>query len=102
MSEETVYATFYFGEPVEGAELDGLFEADGKYYYYMVEVLVDDFRITDSCGRMVPFDKTSLKEFNLAVFGVTQTYAALDAANNLYDKKIAELNQVLDFYEERL
>ena len=95
----------FFFSPVDAGdhgylETEDLFN-DGfdNLYFYRVEADEEGFRIFDTCGRMIPMDRTDIKNFSNAMFGVSRFYAALDAAEDLFDKRMAETLQLMEFFE---
>ena len=95
---------FYFSK-VDMADHDYLETADlfndgfDNLYFYKVEANEEGFRIFDTCGRMVPFDRADMKTFANAMFGVSRFYGALDAAEDLFDKRMSETLQLMSFFE---
>lgn len=93
---------FYFGEanPDETYELDGLFQEDGKYYYFKMVVEDDMFAIHDTCNRMMPFDRTQTNAMNLAMFGVSRFYSAIADADKLFESRMHETQQLMQFWKD--
>lgn len=93
---------FYFGlaDADEFGDADELFEHKGKYYFYKIEGDREMFTIEDTCNRMVPFDCTSIKELNLAMFGATRYYNAQDDAEQLVINRARETQSLMDFWND--
>jgi len=69
---------------------DGCFKGqDGAFYNYAISVDVDTVRISDSAGRMVPFDITDLSALTLVLSKINKYYQTLDLVEStLYEELI--------------
>lgn len=93
---------FYFGlvEVEDHVELEELFQQGDKYYYFKMVVEDEQFAVYDTCNRMMPFDRTQVKAMNMAMFGVTQFYNALDEADAVFEKRMHEASALMDFWND--
>ena len=94
---------FYFGlvdTDQEYMQLEDLFQHGDKYYYFKMVVEDDMFAIYDTCNRMMPFDRTQVKAMNMAMFGVTQFYNALNEADAVFEKRMNETSALMDFWND--
>lgn len=91
---------FYFGvvDVDEHVELEELFQEGDTYYYFKMVVEDDMFAIYDTCNRMMPFDRTQINAVNMAMFGATRFYGALDAADQVFEKHMNETSMLMDFW----
>lgn len=80
-------------------DFDECFFHNGNYYWYKLEIEDDQFKVYDTCDRMVPFDFESADEFATMGFVVSKYYGAQREATELFDKRMDQLQQVLDFWE---
>ena len=93
---------FYFGlvEVEDHVELEELFQQGDKYYYFKMVVEDEQFAVYDTCNRMMPFDRTQVKAMNMAMFGVTQFYNALNEADAIFEKRMHEASALMDFWND--
>ena len=95
---------FYFGavdlaEFGEIVNLDTVFENKGKYYWYKVTADDEGITIEDTCGRYIPIERDSLKDFSLALFGITSFYKAHEDAAALIERRMVEIDALLAYFE---
>jgi len=91
---------FYFSKAISAEAHTDMFEHEGNHYYYMVEILDESFTIMDTCGRFMPFDYTSAKDFGLAAFVVEKVYADEAEISAFIDKKSDQLKQLVQFFSK--
>jgi len=94
---------FYFGvvdTEQDHIEPEECFQQGDKYYYFKMVVEDEQFAVYDTCKRMMPFDRTQVKALNLAMFGVTQFYNALEEADTVFEKRMNETSALMDFWND--
>jgi len=94
---------FYFGAvdtDQDSVGLEDLFKQGDAYFYFKMVVEDDMFTIYDTCNRMMPFDRAQIKEVNMAMFGATQFYNALEEADQVFEKRMRETNALMDFWKD--
>lgn len=93
----------YFGKInlEEFADVDPMecFKHNGLYYWYKLIVEDDEFKLLDTCGRMVPFHMDVANEFATMGFIVGKYYDAQREAAALVEKRMDQLQQLVKFWE---
>lgn len=94
---------YYFGK-VEDRYLDSddYFQHDGASYYYQVEFGtnsggLDDFTITDTCGRSIPISTTAIKALLKVLGDLSLATSLLERAQILEQGLTTEKNFVITF-----
>jgi hypothetical protein len=97
---ETTYQ-FYFGvaTPDTNEDVSNYFQdKNGKHFYYKIVVDEDMFYIYDTCGRMMPVDREFVDNFGTAMYGVSGVYTAANEAEELFNKRIREVEALVEFW----
>jgi hypothetical protein len=97
---ETTYQ-FYFGPvtPENSEDLENYFQdKNGNSFYYKIVVEEDMFYIYDTCSRMIPIDREFVQSFGTAMFGVEGVYSAASEAEQLFNKRIREVEALVDYW----
>ena len=85
---------YYFGKvPNQDVEMFGeadLFEHDGSYYYYEVEIGsnyggLDDFTITDTAGRSIPISTEMIGGLSRVMLDIKLMLATISEAEALQE-----------------
>lgn len=88
--------TFYFAEVeqelMDQVDLDGLFQHRGIYYWFRLVLEEDQFKIEDSCGRIMPIGYEHLGEFSYLV----QHLDAIGQIQREADRKIDRILECMD------
>jgi hypothetical protein len=94
---------FYFGavdlEVFDSVDPLELFEHNNKYYWYKLELNEEGFNLLDTCGRMVPFDRDAANSFVSAAAIVQRYFGAFEESQNMLDRRMDQLNQLLEFWQ---
>ena len=93
----------YFGKVnlEEFANVDPMecFMHNGLYYWYKLVVEDDEFKLMDTCNRMIPFNHECANEFATMGFIVSKYYDAQREAAALIEKRMDQLQQLVQFWE---
>ncbi len=99
MNEATYHFHFGLATPGIDEDLSTYFQdKHGNYFYHKIVVDEEAFYIYDTCGRMMPVDREFVANFSNAMFGVSGVYNAADEAEQLFSKRIRELEAVVDYW----
>ena len=84
----------YFGKADPSQEITtDLFQHNGNYYYFKLELEKDQFVIRDTCNRYVPFELDTAKEMVRAVTYVHERNELSKSADSWLDKNLRSLGK---------
>ena len=93
---------FYFGK-VDAQDLeyvdDSYFKHGDNYYYYKLETNDEGFVLKDTCDRYVPMHKEVFSDLATIAFLLTKYYTAHIEAEQLLNKRLDQLQQLAEFWE---
>lgn len=88
---------FYFSKIQEPNEFEGLFEDNGNFYFYQVDIDNDGITISDSLGRSIPIDKSEVRDLSKAFFIAEKAFEDQAEVSALVSKRTDELEQLIQF-----
>lgn len=101
MNETTYQFHFGLATPDTNEDVSSYFQdKNNNHFYYKIVVDEEMFYIYDTCGRMMPVDREFVQGFGNAMFGVSGVYSAADEAEQLFNKRIRELEAVVDYWNQ--
>lgn len=89
---------FAKAEPTDDIDSSTLFEYNGQYYYYQLELNEDsgEFTIYDTCNRIMPFDAGQISSLLKTVsFTCEYLVAVKENETDLHDR----IQELEDYYE---
>ena len=73
----------YFGEAKDEPDTTDLFQVEGEYFYYKVEVSPDsDIVIADTCGRHMPISSDAISSLMNALDYIAPHMEFIDLVNS--------------------
>lgn len=90
---------FYFGkvdlEEFKDVEKSELFSHDGNYFWNKMVIDSEGICFYDTCDRHMPFDRTALKELEVAVYIAREYDLADQDAQRAKGARLAKLESTL-------